>query len=87
MVLLNVVWLRYVDASFGTGWWYEGGGLIRHNHLVATSPTHLEQDGTWTHTKDIVAVEEQETAGSGVFVAGSASMVTSAEVRTTRASI
>lgn len=20
----------YVDATFGTGWWYEGGGLIRH---------------------------------------------------------
>ena len=37
----------YVDASFGTGWWYEGGGLIRHQYLVATDTTHLEPDGTW----------------------------------------
>ena len=20
----------YVDATQGTGWWYEGGGLVRH---------------------------------------------------------
>jgi hypothetical protein len=43
----------YVDASFGTGWWYEGGGLIRHQYLVATSTTHLEPDGTWSYTVDV----------------------------------
>jgi beta-galactosidase/beta-glucuronidase len=25
----------YVDASSGTGWWYEGGGLMRHAKLVS----------------------------------------------------
>lgn len=24
----------FVDASDGTGWWYEGGGLMRHNFLI-----------------------------------------------------
>ena len=40
----------YADASTGTGWWYEGGGLSRHNWLVRASPTHIEQDGAWVYT-------------------------------------
>ena len=31
-------------------WWYEGGGLIRHMHLVATDPVHVEPFGAWVHT-------------------------------------
>ena len=31
--------------AHGSGWWYEGGGLYRHVHLVRASPVHVEQDG------------------------------------------
>ena len=41
----------YCDASFGTGWWFEGGGLFRHNWLVSTDTTHLEPDGTWSYAE------------------------------------
>jgi hypothetical protein len=40
----------FVDASTGTGWWYEGGGLSRHNHLIRANPVHIEQDGAWVYT-------------------------------------
>ena len=40
----------YMDASSGTGWWYEGGGLSRHNWLVRAAPAHIQQDGAWVHT-------------------------------------
>jgi hypothetical protein len=40
----------YVDASSGTGWWYEGGGLCRHQYLVQAYPLHVEQDGAWVFT-------------------------------------
>lgn len=40
----------YVDASSGTGWWYEGGGLSRHNYLVRTNLLHIEPNGAWIHT-------------------------------------
>jgi hypothetical protein len=31
----------------GSGWWYEGGGLYRHVHLVHANPIHIEQDGLY----------------------------------------
>ena len=45
----NVIAL-YVDASTGTGWWYEGGGLIRHNYLMRANPTHFVEDSYWAHS-------------------------------------
>eukprot|EP00040_Diaphanoeca_grandis_P011360 m.58192 g.58192 ORF g.58192 m.58192 type:complete len:953 (+) comp22513_c0_seq2:99-2957(+) len=42
----------FMDASFGSGWWYEGGGLIRHNHLVRVDPVHIVPFGTWVHTNN-----------------------------------
>ena len=39
-----------MDASTGTGWWYEAGGLIRHNWLVRADPVHISPFGTWVHT-------------------------------------
>jgi len=33
--LENVLAL-HVDATFGDGWWYEGGGLFRHQYLIKT---------------------------------------------------
>jgi beta-galactosidase/beta-glucuronidase len=71
----------YVDATFGTGWWYEGGGLIRHQYLVSTGSTHLQPDGTWTHVVDVEGVHpRQNEVGVGRLGADSATMVTSAEV-------
>lgn len=29
----------HVDASFGTNWWYAGGGLMRHYHIVRVPST------------------------------------------------
>ena len=65
----NVLALK-VDATFGTGWWYEGGGLIRHQYLVAADTTHLQPDSTWSYATDI----------KGDSSTASATMVTSAEV-------
>lgn len=33
------------------GWWYEGGGLYRHTHLIITDVTHFEDDGIFVSTK------------------------------------
>ena len=30
-----------------TGWWYEGGGIYRHNHLVSVNPVHIVVDGVY----------------------------------------
>lgn len=40
----------YVDASTGTGWWYEGGGLSRHNFLLQTSQVHMPPSAAWVST-------------------------------------
>ena len=42
----NVLVVR-TDATSGSGWWYEGGGIYRHNHLVSTSHVHLMVDGVY----------------------------------------
>ena len=41
----------YVDATSGTGWWYEGGGLFRHVWLVKRSPVHLATWGVFVAPK------------------------------------
>ena len=40
----NVLTLR-ADASFGSGHWYEGGGIYRPVHLEHMAPTHITRDG------------------------------------------
>jgi hypothetical protein len=41
----------YIDASSGTGWWYEGGGLMRHTRLVsAPLELHFSQNAAWVWT-------------------------------------
>ena len=40
----NVLTVR-ADASFGSGHWYEGGGIYRPVHLVHTPATHIVHDG------------------------------------------
>jgi hypothetical protein len=39
----------HVCAENGTGWWYEGAGLTRHNYLVSTDRLHMEPDSAWVH--------------------------------------
>ena len=39
----------YVDATTGTGWWYEGGGLFRHQYLIQTQRVHLATDMAWVY--------------------------------------
>merc|ERR1712232_1348143 len=40
----NVIAVR-VDASWGSGHWYEGGGLYRSVHLQRTPPLHFLNNG------------------------------------------
>ena len=40
----NVLTVR-ADASFGSGHWYEGGGIYRPVQLVHVAPTHIVRDG------------------------------------------
>lgn len=40
----------YVDATTGTGWWYEGGGLVRHQYLIRTAPMHAKLDSVWSYS-------------------------------------
>ena len=42
----NVIVIR-ADSTHGSGWWYEGGGLYRHNYLVAAGPVHATPDGVY----------------------------------------
>jgi beta-galactosidase/beta-glucuronidase len=41
------------DASFGDGWWYEGGGLYRHMRLVRASTLHAVPDRVWAYANSI----------------------------------
>jgi beta-galactosidase len=42
----NVLVVR-VDASYSTGWFYEGAGIYRHVWLVKTNPLHVARWGTF----------------------------------------
>lgn len=64
----NVIAVR-ADAMRGSGWWYEGGGIYRHNHLVSTSHIHLAVGGLFAAsnvTGKIQAHSENDTA-SGMY--------------------
>ena len=43
----NVLAVRAGANSGYTGWWYEGGGIYRHNHLVSTNPVHVGVDSVY----------------------------------------
>ena len=42
----NVLAIR-ADAMHGTGWWYEGGGIYRHTHLISANLQHVIQNGLY----------------------------------------
>ena len=57
----------YVDATTGTGWWYEGGGLVRHQYLIKTAPLHAKLDSVWSYsnvTAASVNVADSPSLGS-----------------------
>eukprot|EP01043_Picozoa_sp_COSAG02_P004189 COSAG02_NODE_107_length_36312_cov_45.037942_38_plen_257_part_00 len=62
----NVLSVR-ADASFGSGHWYEGGGVYRPVHLVHVAPTHITLDGLFVPPEGngsvIQASAELETTG------------------------
>ncbi len=62
----------YVDASSGTGWWYEGGGLLRHNFLVRANPVHLNPTGgSWVRVDNMTLLPGSSAgATSATFVVG-----------------
>eukprot|EP00035_Acanthoeca_spectabilis_P016130 m.326674 g.326674 ORF g.326674 m.326674 type:complete len:946 (-) comp16485_c0_seq4:4008-6845(-) len=72
----------YVNASTGTGWWYEGGGLIRHVQLVAMDPVHIEPFGSWVHTNGSTFVTETTVENHGTAAASVAVKATVSESAT-----
>jgi beta-galactosidase len=46
----NVLALR-VDATLGSGWFYEGAGIYRHVWLIKSAPLHLVEWGTYVRTE------------------------------------
>ena len=40
-----------VDATLGSGWFYEGAGIYRHVWLIKTNPVHLVQWGTYVRAE------------------------------------
>ena len=58
----NVIALR-ADAAGGSGWWYEGGGIYRHTHLVAADPTHVVPDSVYGHISvDETTIDQRESS-------------------------
>jgi hypothetical protein len=43
----NVLAVQANPNSEYTGWWYEGGGIYRHNHLVSANPVHVAVDSVY----------------------------------------
>lgn len=76
----NVIVVR-ADATQGSGWWYEGGGIYRHNHLVSTSPVHLVVNGVYGafEVKSNISFHDKSLHTSGMF-AEAAMLYVSAEV-------
>ncbi len=46
----NLLTVR-VDATFGSGWFYEGAGIYRHVWLIKTDPVHLVEWGTYVRSE------------------------------------
>ena len=42
----NVLAVR-TDATFGSGHWYEGGGIYRRTHIIRTNPARFVHDGVF----------------------------------------
>ena len=60
------------DASTGTGWWYEGGGLTRHHRLVRASSVHHVPDRAWgfANVTGAIAPNAAGAPAQGMHAAG-----------------
>lgn len=52
----------YGGRTHASGWWYEGGGLYRHVHLVRANLVHVEQDGLFAYSNISFAADDGITA-------------------------
>ena len=65
----NVLTIR-ADATFGSGHWYEGGGIYRPVSLIHVAPTHIVRDGLFvppgSTTKIVASAEIEGTSPASV---------------------
>ena len=64
----------HVDPTFGTEWWYSGGGIFRPVSLVVVSPKHFVHNGVFANpqsdgTSISVSAEIEDLTGSGTAAA------------------
>eukprot|EP00117_Sycon_ciliatum_P016228 scpid31162/ scgid15748/ Beta-galactosidase; Lactase len=56
----NVLAIR-AQAFGGSGWWYEGGGLYRHNYLIFHSNIHIATNGILASlSPDVASIRQLE---------------------------
>jgi len=69
----NVISIR-VDASFGSGHWYEGGGIQRRCYLMhASGPAFFTTDGLFAQTEQSTTTAESASIFSSAEVSAAAS--------------
>lgn len=54
------------DNRIKEGWWYEGGGIYRHAHLIVTENDYFKEDGIFVHTEKINDTQWKLTVESSV---------------------
>ena len=81
----NVISIR-VDASFGSGHWYEGGGIQRRCYLMhASGPAFFTTDGLFAQTEQSTTTAESASIFSSAEVSAAAS--SSSELADTKAAV
>ncbi|XP_062504714.1 beta-galactosidase BoGH2A-like [Corticium candelabrum] len=65
----NVIAVR-ADATKGSGWWYEGGGIYRHNHLVSSGRVHLAVGGIYaaSNVSGDIEAHSKDDPSAGMYV-------------------
>lgn len=55
--------LLVVESSSigGSGWWYEGGGIYRHVHLISTSHVHFVFDGVYCASSPVGSIHSHDS--------------------------
>ena len=56
----NVIAVQ-VNVNGGyTGWWYEGGGIYRHNHLVSANPVHIVVNSVYGASQVVGTIRDHD---------------------------
>lgn len=65
----NVIAL-YVDATQSSSWWYAGGGLTGHVHLISTQRVHIAGDGlaAWSSNIDSITTGGRRARSADLHV-------------------